>query len=376
VCGALLERRTERILTSTMRELLPTLDEWAAHDPHLAVATVVGTAGSTPRPTGARLLVDRDGRMAGSVSGGCLEAAVIGEAQATLSGEQPPRLLHYGISDEMGWEVGLACGGTVDIFVETVQWDGSDPVLAAVREAIDRDRAVALLTVVGGDDAGARAATRGDGTLIGTLGSAALDTAVTPFVERRLRSGLAGTDDVAGAAVFIDPIVAAPHLAIVGAVHIAIALSTMAHAAGYRVSVIDPRTAFLSEERLPDADHLVAAWPDEALPSLDLGPRDAAVCLAHDPKFEDPALGVLLRSPVGYVGAIGSRTTHGKRVARLREAGFSDDEIARVHSPVGLDLGAATAEEIAVSILAEVIATRRGGTGGTLSAARAAATVA
>ncbi|HEV7678125.1 MAG TPA: XdhC/CoxI family protein [Candidatus Dormibacteraeota bacterium] len=350
-----------------MRELLPTLDEWAALDPHLAIATVVGTAGSTPRPTGARLLVDRDGRMAGSVSGGCLEAAVIGEAQATLAGEQPPRLLHYGISDEMGWEVGLACGGTVDIFVETVQWDGSDPVLAAVRQAIERDRAVALLTVVGGDDAGARAATRGDGTLVGTLGSAALDSAVVPLVERRLRSGLAGTDEVAGVAVFVDPIVASPHLAIVGAVHIAIALSTMARAAGYRVTVIDPRGAFLTEERLPDAD-LVAQWPDDALPSLDLGPRDAAVCLAHDPKFEDPALSVLLRSPVGYVGAIGSRTTHGKRVARLHEAGFTDEEIARIHSPVGLDIGAATAEEIAVSILAEVIATRRGRTGGALSA--------
>jgi xanthine dehydrogenase accessory factor len=361
-----------------MRELLPVLDDWSAHDPDLAVATVVRTSGSTPRQAGARLLVDRDGRMAGSVSGGCLEAAVIGEAQATLAGEAPPRLLHYGISDELGWEVGLACGGSVDIFVETVRWDGSDPVLTAMREAIAAGRAVALLTVVDGADAGGRAAVFDDGTVVGSLGEAGtpLDAELRDAVHRRLVSGLAGSEQAAGVAVFVDPIVPAPRLAVVGAVHIAIALSTMARAAGHRVTVIDPRTAFLTAERLPDAADLVAAWPDDALPELDLGPRDAAVCLAHDPKFEDPALAVLLRSRVGYIGAIGSRTTHGKRVARLREAGFTDAEIARIHSPVGLDLGAATAEEIALAILAEVVAARRGRGGGTLSTTSPAATVA
>jgi xanthine dehydrogenase accessory factor len=358
-----------------MRELLPTLDDWAVRDPHLALATVVATAGSTPRPTGARLLVDRDGHMAGSVSGGCLEAAVIGEAQSTLTGEAPPRLLHYGISDEMGWEVGLACGGTVDIFVETLRWDGSDPVLVAVRDAVRADRAVALLTVVGGGAEGSRAALVEDAGLTGSLGNLAVDAAVAPLAERRFASGIAGLDEVEGVSVFIDPIVPAPLLAVIGAVHIAIPLSSMAKAAGYRVAVIDPRTAFLTAERLLDADVLIARWPDEALPELSLGPRDAAVCLAHDPKFEDPALTVLLRSRAGYVGAIGSRTTHGKRVARLREAGFSDDEIGRIHSPVGLDIGAATPEEIAVSILAEVVAARRGKIG-RAATSKAAATVA
>jgi xanthine dehydrogenase accessory factor len=358
-----------------MRDLLPTLDDWASRDPHLAVATVVRTSGSTPRPTGARLLVDRDGRMAGSVSGGCLEAAVIGEAQSTLAGEAPPRLLHYGISDELGWEVGLACGGSVDIFVETVRWDGSDPVLLAVRDAVRADRAVALLTVIDGDDAGGRLAIAEDGTVASTLGNAELDATVFDAVQHRFASGLSGVDDIDGVPVFIDPIVPAPQLAVIGAVHIAIALTAMAKAAGYRVTVIDPRTAFLTTERLPGADRLIAQWPDEALPQLQLGPRDAAVCLAHDPKFEDPALGVLLNSAVGYVGAIGSRTTHGKRVARLREAGFDDDAIARIHSPVGLDLGAATAEEIALAVLAEVVATRRGRSG-RAATSKAAATVA
>jgi xanthine dehydrogenase accessory factor len=358
-----------------MRDLLSVLDDWAARDPHLAVATVVATAGSTPRPTGARLLVDRAGRMSGSVSGGCLEAAVIEEAQSTLAGKAPPRLLHYGISDEMGWEVGLACGGSVDIFVETLRWDGSDPVLVALRDAVHAERAVALLSVVDGDGAGARAVLVEGRAMTGTTGTAARDAALVDAVERRFASGLAGTEQVEGVSVFIDPIVPAPQLAVIGAVHIAVALTTMARAAGYRVSVIDPRSAFLTAERLPDAGRLIARWPDDALPELELGPRDAAVCLAHDPKFEDPALGVLLRSRAGYVGAIGSRTTHGKRVARLREQGFDDEAIARIHSPVGLDLGAATPEEIAVAILAEVVATRRGRTG-RAAVGKAAATVA
>jgi xanthine dehydrogenase accessory factor len=361
-------------ILSSMRELLPTLEDWAASDPVMGLATVVRTSGSTPRPAGARLLVGRDGRMSGSVSGGCLESAVVLEAQATLAGEAPPRIVHYGISDELGWEVGLACGGSLDIFVETLRWDGSDPVLEATREAIAAGRAVALLSAISGPRVGARAAAREGSSLVGSLVEPADTPSLLAVAAQRLASGIAGTEELGTATVFVDPIVPAPQLAVVGAVHVAIPLTAMARAAGYRVTVVDPRRAFLTEERLGGADRLVAAWPDDALPGLGLGPRDAAVCLAHDPKFEDPALGVLLRGQVGYVGAIGSRSTHAKRVARLREAGFGDSAIARVHSPVGLDLGAATPEEIAVAILAEVVAVRRGRTGGVLSAP--AATVA
>jgi xanthine dehydrogenase accessory factor len=225
-----------------------------------------------------------------------------------------------------------------------------------------------LVTLVDGDAAGARAAVFDDGTQVGSLGAAGSDPGLLDAVRRRLVSGLSGNEQAGGVLVFVDAIVPAPRLVIVGAVHIAIALSTMASAAGYHVTVIDARAAFLTAERLPAADALVAAWPDQALPGLDLGPRDAAVCLAHDPKFEDPALAALLGSRVGYVGAIGSRTTHAKRVARLRQSGFGDADIARIHSPVGLDVGAVTAEEIAVSILAEVVAARRGRSGGSMSA--------
>ncbi len=351
-----------------MLELLATLDDWATSDPVMALATVVRTSGSTPRPPGARLLVSRDGRMAGSVSGGCLESAVIQEAQATLAGEAPPRVLPYGISDELGWEVGLACGGKVDVFVETLRWDGSDPALVALREAAAAQRPLALLTVLTGEHVGARAASDEAARLVGDLGDPGLETSAAAVAESHLISGLPGIEDVAGVSLFIDPIVPAPRLVIVGAVHVAIPLARMAKTAGYRTVVVDPRRAFLTRERIPDADELIAQWPDDALPSLALGSRDAAVCLAHDPKFEDPALSVLLRGSVGYVGAIGSRSTHAKRVARLEQAGLDRAAIARIHSPIGLDLGASTPDEIALAILAEVVAVRRGRRGGALSA--------
>lgn len=347
-----------------MRDLLPTIAAWGAADPDLALATVVRTAGSTPRPVGAHLLVSRDGRMEGSVSGGCLEGAVVLEAQSTIAGEAPPRVLHYGISDELGWSVGLSCGGEVDVFVEPLRGDGSDAVLRAIADAVAAERPVALLTVLSGPAAGARAAVVADETTVGTLG-AGVDAAA--LAAAHLASGLPGVELADGVGVFVEPIVRDPRLAVIGAVHIAVPLTAMAAAAGYRVIVIDPRAAFLTRERMPLAHQLVDAWPDEALPALDLGPADAAVCLAHDPKFEDPALRVLLRSPAGYIGAIGSRKTHAARVARLREAGFADTDIGRVHSPVGLDLGAITPAEIAVAILSEIIATRRGRRGHSLS---------
>jgi xanthine dehydrogenase accessory factor len=367
-----LSHARQRRILEKMRDLLPAVDAWSVSDPLLAVATVVRTAGSTPRPAGARLLVSRDGRMAGSVSGGCLESAVVLEAQSTIAGDAPPRLLHYGISDELGWSVGLACGGSVDIFVETLRGDGSDPVLRAVTDETEAERPIALLSVIEGDNVGNRAAVVGETRLVGTLGDPAADATAASAVASRLASGLPGIEDIAGLQVFVDPIVPAPQLAVIGAVHIAAPLTTMARAAGYRVTVIDPREAFLTRERLPDADRLIAAWPDEALPQLALGPRDSAVCLAHDPKFEDPALMALLPTRVGYIGAIGSRSTHAKRVARLHEAGFDDDAIGRIHSPVGLDLGASTPAEIAIAILAEMVASRRGRSGGAMSAKPAA----
>lgn len=348
-----------------MRELLPTLDEWTGDDANVAVATVVRTKGSTPRPAGARLIVDPRGRMAGSVSGGCLEADVVEQLNMTLDGSAPPRLIHYGISDEMGWSVGLSCGGTVDIFVEAWRWTDNDAVLAAWRRAVAEHRAVALCTVVEGETAGRRIAVVEDEPVVGTLESPAADEAAVEASSARFASGLAGVDDLAGLQVFVDPEVPPPHLAVVGAVDIGLALVRIAQVLGYTVTVVDPRRAFLTRERFPEGE-LVAKWPDEGLPPLRLGRRDALVCLSHDAKFDEPTLEVALRSNVGYVGAIGSRGTHAKRVTRLRDAGFSEDDIARVHSPVGLDIGSKTPAEIALAIAAEMVAVRRGRTGESL----------
>jgi xanthine dehydrogenase accessory factor len=263
--------------------------------------------------------------------------------------------------------VGLACGGTVDVFLHTLRWDGADPALTALRAALDEKRPVALVTVLEGDHAGRTALVDEQGGLAGSLGAAALDAAAATAAAGRFESGQPGIEEAAGVPVYVEPHVPAPLLAVVGAVHIGIALVRLAKVLGYRVVVIDPRTAFLTEERLGEADELIARWPDDALPGLRLGPRDAAVCLSHDAKFDEPTLDCLLRSPVGYIGAIGSRTTHGKRVARLHESGFTDADIARVHSPVGLDLGARTPEEIALAILGEMVAVRRGRAGGSLA---------
>ena len=187
--------------------------------------------------------------------------------------------------------------------------------------------------MVAGEHTGARATADEEARLVGSLGDGATELAALTAAAGRLTSGLPGIENVSGISLFIDPIDAAPQLVIIGAVEIAIHLARLAKIAGYRVVVIDPRRTFLTEERIPDADLLLPQWPDEALPGLVLGPRDAAVCLAHDPKFEDPALGVLLRSRVGYVGAIGSRSTHAKRVTRLQQEGLSALAVSQIHSP-------------------------------------------
>ena len=348
-----------------MREVIATLDSWAAKVPAVALATVVRTAGSTPRPAGARLAVAPDGRMVGSVSGGCLEADVVEEALRTLAGEAPPRVLHYGIADELGWSVGLACGGEVDVLVERLEWTDADPVVAALRAAVAQDRAVALCTGIEGASLGARVLLGEDG-VAGDPSSLGGDVALAEAVGRRLVSGLSGVDQLAGRAVFVQPLVPPPKLVIVGAVDSGSVLAQLAKPLGYQVIVIDPRERFCTGERFPHADQLLVEWPDRALAKITLGPRDAAVCLAHDPKFDDPTLLALITGRAGYIGAIGSRQTQASRRERLAATGATATDLARIHGPVGLDLGATTPAEVALAILAELVGARYGRGGGQL----------
>lgn len=293
-----------------------------------ALATVVETWGSAPRRVGAQLVIAGDGEMQGSVSGGCVEGAVVLEATEALE-KGEARLIEYGVSDGDAFAVGLACGGTIRVLVEPV---GTAMPVDVLEELV-----------------AARAA-RTPVAYEVTLSTKERRLLRNGYPERfaKDRSGFETEGDVF-VAVHNPPL----RLAVVGAVHIAQALVPMARIAGYDPVIIDPRAAFGSEARFP-GEKIMADWPDEALADTGLDTRTALVLLTHDPKLDDPALHLALRSDCFYIGALGSKRTHAARVARLKEDGFSDAEIARIHGPVGLDIGAASPAEIAVSIMAEM----------------------
>ena len=329
---------------ATDEELFAQLRRWRAAGKGVALATVVKTWGSSPRPEGSHLAVEAGGAFLGSVSGGCIEGAVIGEAQAAIADGQP-RLLEFGVSDERAWEVGLACGGRVQVFVERANDERIERLLAE-RAA---KRAATVVTRLAD---GTQALVAGDEV----SGELALTEAQREEVRRRLRSDKSGTLESSDGTLFARCYAQAPRMVIVGAVHITQALAPMAAMAGFEVVVIDPRRAFATAERLPGVT-VTTEWPDEALARIGLDAQTAVVTLSHDPKLDDPALIAALQSPCFYIGALGSSRTHAKRVARLTEAGLAD-AIPRIHAPVGLDLGGRSPSEIAVSVIAQVIQSR------------------
>lgn len=311
--------------------------DWVRAGRQVALATVVETWGSAPRRVGAQLVIAADGEMQGSVSGGCVEGAVMAEALEALEDGQP-RLLEYGVSDGDAFAVGLACGGTIRVVVEPIA-DGALP--ASVLEELVAQRA-------------ARAPVAYVRKL--NVGPGHLET--PPAYPDRFRMDRSGVEEDGATFVAIHnpPL----RLAVVGAVHIAQALVPMARIAGFDPVVIDPRGAFGSEARFP-GETILEDWPDEALALYKPDTRTALVLLTHDPKLDDPALHIALKSACFYIGALGSKRTHAARVARLAEAGFSETDIARIHGPVGLDIGAASPQEIAVSILGEILQVLRKG---------------
>jgi LAO/AO transport system ATPase len=325
-------------------ELFAQLRRWRAAGKGVALATVVKTWGSSPRPEGSHLAAEAGGAFVGSVSGGCIEGAVIGEAQAAIA-DGKPRLLEFGVSDERAWEVGLACGGRVQVFVERLNDERFERLLAE-RAA---KRAVTLVTRLAD---GVQALVVGDDI----SGELELSAGQREEIRRRLRSDKSGTLESSNGELFARCYTQAPRMVIVGAVHITQALAPMAAMAGFEVVVIDPRRAFATAERLPGVT-VTTEWPDEALARIGLDAQTAVVTLSHDPKLDDPALIAALQSQCFYIGALGSSRTHARRVARLSEAGLAD-AIPRIHAPVGLDLGGRSPAEIAVSVLAQVIQSR------------------
>ena len=358
-----------------MRDVLTKLGEWWGKGDTAALATVVGTYSSAPRQPGASMLVGPAGEAVGSVSGGCVEGAVYELGEQVLTDGRPV-LQRYGVSDDDAFAVGLTCGGIIDIFVERVTPE-SYAQLGAVAEAVKAERPVAVATVVVGpsERLGRRLVVWPDRTDGGT-GSARLDDAVRDDARGLLDSGrnamltygVDGQRRGEGLSVFVESFAPPPRMIVFGAIDFAAAVARIGNFLGFRVTVCDARPVFATASRFPGANEVVVEWPHRYLAAeAEAGRIDArtALCvLTHDPKFDVPLLEVALRLPeVAYIGAMGSRRTHDERLDRLREAGLKDDELERLSSPIGLDLGARTPEETAVSIAAEIIAGRWGGSG-------------
>jgi xanthine dehydrogenase accessory factor len=334
----------------------------------------VNTFRSAPRDPGAALAVSGGGEVVGSVSGGCVEGAVYELAQEVCESGQPV-LQTYGISDDTAFDVGLTCGGIIELFVEPVsreRFPGLGDVAAAIRDEVP----VAVATVIAGPGVlGARRIIRAD-TAIGTLGAGdRLDEAVDDDARGMLAQGLTGVrhygehgerrlDDLS---VFVQSFAPPPRMLVFGAIDFAAAVARAGKFLGYRVTVCDARPIFATHARFPDADEVIVDWPHRYLANTPIDSRTVICVLTHDPKFDVPVLEVALRTPAGYIGAMGSRRTHDDRLARLREAGLTEDELARLRSPIGLDLGARTPEETAVSVAAELIQLRWGGSGQALT---------
>jgi xanthine dehydrogenase accessory factor len=329
-----------------MREVLAQLENWLAKGERAALATVIETRRSAPRPLGSRLAVSESGRLHGSVSGGCVESDVAVQAREVIAGGEP-RILPYGIADDEARSVGLPCGGEIDVFVAPI---ADAELVGRLRQAIEDGVRGRLTTVVRGEGAGEMA-----------LDFDGASAAERPTLVQEN-----------GRTLFVEPLAPPPLLLTIGAVDLAEVLSSLAAQLGWRTVVSDPRSALLTPERLPSAGALIEGWPEDALARAGTDDRTAVLVLAHDEKIDVPALSWALRSDAFYVGALGSRRTQALRRERLLEEGLTEEQLERLSGPAGLDLGGETLEETALSILAEIVAVRRGRAGGRLRDAKAA----
>ncbi|MEU8542123.1 XdhC/CoxI family protein [Streptomyces sp. NPDC048717] len=358
-----------------MLDIAEELHRWVERGRDAAVATVVAVGGSAPRQPGAALAVDREGTAVGSVSGGCVEGAVYELCRQAIEDGRSV-VERFGYSDEDAFAVGLTCGGVIDILVTPLR----GPVLAGAVEAAAAGRAAALARVVAGPDEllGRALLVRPDGTYQGGFGGHLdLDRTVAGEARAMLDAGRTGTVEIGAdgsrcgepVTVLVESSVPAPRMIVFGAVDFAAALVRVGAFLGYHVTVCDARPVFATRARFPDADEIVVDWPHRYLESTAVDARTVLCVLTHDAKFDVPLLKAALRLPVAYIGAMGSRRTHEDRARQLREAGVGEVELARLRSPIGLDLGARTPEETALSIAAEIVATRRGGSGAALTGA-------
>jgi len=338
-----------------MRDILEDVTRWNEEGKKIALATVVQTWGSSPRQEGAKMAISEGGEIAGSVSGGCVESAVAETGLQVLKSGSP-QLVHFGVADETAWSVGLACGGSLDVFVERL-----DPEqFNFLRELLINEEPAASVTVVTGPEATlGRKLTLNlsdASTRYGSLNSGS-DEQTVAMAHQVTEPSLLDLE-AEGVKAFVDLMPPPPTLIVVGGNQIAITLSNLAKTMDMRTVVVDPRRAFATEERFPEVDQLIQTWPAEAFETVPLTETTAVVMLTHDPKIDEPALELALTSPAFYVGALGSKRTQAKRRERLSERGLTEADMDRLHGPVGLELGADTPGEIALSIMAEIVASR------------------
>lgn len=346
--------------------------EWLSEGHRVVAATLIERIGSGPLDPGAEMLIDDRERVEGTVTGGCVESALAEQAHEVLRGGGP-RVVSYGVSNDRAAEVGLMCGGTVTVFVHELHPE-DHPALLAVAEGQIAGRPAALATMLEGPQAGRKMAIF-EAEAVGSLGlTELLDRSVVSEARGLIDEGLTRTrtfgagGEVMGfeLPVHIQAFQCSPEMLIYGAIDYSVAVARLARSLGYQVTICDARAPFAEGRRLAEVADVVVDWPDHDLAGRDLGPRDVVLVFTHDPKFDLPALSVALQGRAGYIGALGSRRVQAERRSRLTEAGLTDQEVARLHAPCGLDLGARTPEETAISILAEIVSSRTGRSGSAL----------
>ncbi len=341
-----------------MKEIIESLRKWQAKGNKTAIATIVGGYGSAPRPLGSKMAVNDLMEFAGSVSGGCIEGDVIRNALRVIK-EQKPALLRYGISTDAAWDIGLACGGEIEIFLEPLH-----PIDLSVFDFVEKQRLCATVTVLSGERIGYKLAKTPNGIITGAAHSPDMDTALLTLIDQPLQQQISTRSQMIFQEeqldVFIDVFSPPARLIIVGAVHIAIPLVKMAKILGFKTIVLDSRSAFATTERFPHTDELIVGWPADILKDMRIDENTFIACLSHDEKMDLPALAIALDSKARYIGVLGSKKTHAKRVESLAEMWISQTSIARIHAPIGLSIGAVGVEEIALSVVAEIVALRNG----------------
>jgi xanthine dehydrogenase accessory factor len=338
-----------------MRDIVKDVDQWFKEGEPVALATVIHTWGSAPRQVGAKMALTQSGKITGSVSGGCVESAVFEAGVQSLRSGQP-QLLKFGVADETAWQVGLACGGRIEVFVQAL-----DPTFFDLWKArLLSNQPFSVISLINGPGRflGKTMLVSQDNVQLSL--DQELDESCIEKSRHTLAEGRSQSFELAWQSepvrVFIEVVKPTPTLIMVGGVHIAIALTALAKTLGFQTLVIDPRRAFGNSARFPSVDRLIQSWPEEAFSQVDISSSDAVVMLTHDPKIDDPALKRVLNSPACYIGALGSRSTHEKRKRRLLADGVTPAQLERLYAPIGLDIGAETPEEIALAIMAEIVA--------------------